>query len=134
MCDTVVATAEATADGVTLFGKNSDREPNEAQSVCFIIEMVFGLIVPFVLLLSARVRNTPRLLFFAALLIVLGVAFNRINVFLVAYQPPYATKTYFPTLWEIAVTVGLVSLLMLIYRVIVTYLPVISHPDKARMA
>jgi secernin len=31
MCDTVVATAEVTADGVTLFGKNSDREPNEAQ-------------------------------------------------------------------------------------------------------
>jgi secernin len=30
MCDTVVATAEVTADGVTLFGKNSDREPNEA--------------------------------------------------------------------------------------------------------
>lgn len=105
-----------------------------AQSVCFIIEMVFGLIVPFVMLLSARVRNTPRLLFIAALLIVLGVVFNRINVFLVAYQPPYATKTYFPTIWEIAVTVGLVSLLMLIYRVIVTYLPVISHPDKARKA
>jgi len=36
MCDTVVATSESTADGVTLFGKNSDRDPNEAQSVCFI--------------------------------------------------------------------------------------------------
>jgi secernin len=36
MCDTVVATSEATADGVTLFGKNSDRDPNEAQGVCFI--------------------------------------------------------------------------------------------------
>ena len=33
MCDTVVATREATADGVTLFGKNSDREPNEAQHI-----------------------------------------------------------------------------------------------------
>ena len=33
MCDTVVATPETTADGVTLFGKNSDREPNEAQHV-----------------------------------------------------------------------------------------------------
>ncbi len=33
MCDTVVATPEVTADGVTLFGKNSDREPNEAQHV-----------------------------------------------------------------------------------------------------
>lgn len=30
MCDTVVATAEATADGIAVFGKNSDREPNEA--------------------------------------------------------------------------------------------------------
>lgn len=30
MCDTLVAVGKATADGVTLFVKNSDREPNEA--------------------------------------------------------------------------------------------------------
>jgi len=30
MCDTVVALGSVTVDGVTLFGKNSDREPNEA--------------------------------------------------------------------------------------------------------
>jgi len=30
MCDTVVATGEATLDGVTVFEKNSNREPNEA--------------------------------------------------------------------------------------------------------
>jgi dipeptidase len=30
MCDTVVALGNVTADGVTVFGKNSDREPNEA--------------------------------------------------------------------------------------------------------
>ena len=33
MCDTIVATGEATHDGITLFGKNSDREPNEAQFI-----------------------------------------------------------------------------------------------------
>lgn len=33
MCDTVVVTGEATADGATLFGKNTDREPNEAHEV-----------------------------------------------------------------------------------------------------
>jgi dipeptidase len=33
MCDTLVATADATKDGVTIFGKNSDREPNEAHQV-----------------------------------------------------------------------------------------------------
>ena len=30
MCDTIVATAGATSDGAVIFGKNSDREPNEA--------------------------------------------------------------------------------------------------------
>ena len=34
MCDTIAATGTATADGITLFGKNSDREPNEAQNLC----------------------------------------------------------------------------------------------------
>lgn len=33
MCDTIVALGKVTADGVTLFGKNSDREPNEAHHV-----------------------------------------------------------------------------------------------------
>ena len=36
MCDTVVATANVTASGVTLFGKNSDRDPNEAQHLLFV--------------------------------------------------------------------------------------------------
>ncbi len=31
MCDTVVATGDVTADGLTLFGKNSDRDLNESQ-------------------------------------------------------------------------------------------------------
>ncbi len=30
MCDTIVAPAHVTADGATILGKNSDREPNEA--------------------------------------------------------------------------------------------------------
>jgi secernin len=33
MCDTFVALSNATRDGSVLFGKNSDREPNEAQCV-----------------------------------------------------------------------------------------------------
>jgi len=33
MCDTIIATGETTKDGVTIFGKNSDREPNEAHHV-----------------------------------------------------------------------------------------------------
>ena len=36
MCDTLVVTADATADGVTLFAKNSDREPNEAHHLLLV--------------------------------------------------------------------------------------------------
>jgi len=36
MCDTIVATAAATKGGVTLFGKNSDREPDEVQNLVII--------------------------------------------------------------------------------------------------
>ena len=104
------------------------------QSTFFVIEMVFGLFLPLAMLMSKRVRNSPRWLFVAALLIVAGVALNRSNVFLVAYKPLYPVKSYFPAIGEIAVTVGLVSLLMLIYRAIVINFPVITHPGLVKQA
>ncbi len=33
MCDTLVALSEHTADGSVIFGKSSDRDPNEAQAL-----------------------------------------------------------------------------------------------------
>ncbi len=36
MCDTLVATPSATADGVMLLAKNSDRDPNEAQALTYV--------------------------------------------------------------------------------------------------
>lgn len=36
MCDTLVATADVTVEKVTLFAKNSDREPNEAQQIVLV--------------------------------------------------------------------------------------------------
>ncbi|MCO6435571.1 MAG: Ni/Fe-hydrogenase cytochrome b subunit [Phycisphaerae bacterium] len=127
--------------GIYLAVKLSDLAIREAfgflgegsvQSTMFIVEMLFGVVLPFVMLLSDRVRRNPKLLLTAALLVVLGVAMNRVNVFLTAYSPPYAVKAYFPSVGEIAVTVGLISLLMLCYRALVTYFPVISQPAKAK--
>ncbi len=36
MCDTIVALADSTENGVTIFAKNSDREANEAHHVEFV--------------------------------------------------------------------------------------------------
>jgi len=97
------------------------------QSISFLAEMVLGVTIPFLMLLSSRVRRSPRLLFTAATLVILGVVWNRINVFLVAYQPPYAAAAYFPSVYEVLVTIGLVAMLVLVYRLAVIYLPILSH-------
>jgi Ni/Fe-hydrogenase subunit HybB-like protein len=104
------------------------------QSLAFFAEMGLGVIAPFVMLLFATVRGSRRWLFVAALLVVLGVAMNRVNVFLVAYRPPYAARSYFPSIGEFVVTLGLISALILVYRLIVTHFPVIGHPAQARAA
>ena len=98
-----------------------------AMSICWAIEMVLGVLVPVLMLLSRRVRNSPRLLFVAATLLVAGLIFNRVNVFIVGFHPPYG-KTYIPSIGEFGITLGLIAGLMLAYRAIVTWFPVISQP------
>jgi Ni/Fe-hydrogenase subunit HybB-like protein len=62
--------------------------------------------------------------------VVLGVLLNRINNFIVAYNPPYSSNSYFPSIGEISVTLGFVAILVLAYRFIVLNFPVISLPGK----
>lgn len=40
MCDTLVALPSTTANGSMLFGKNSDREPGEAQAICHVPQKI----------------------------------------------------------------------------------------------
>jgi Ni/Fe-hydrogenase subunit HybB-like protein len=99
------------------------------QSAMFFVEFGLGVVLPFCLLLSERVRRSPSGLFISATLyVVLGVLLNRINVFIVAYTPPYATKPYVPSVGEVAVTVAMISGLVLCYRLIVSILPVLPAP------
>ena len=103
-------------------------------STVYLLEVGIGVIVPLVMLFSDRVRRSPRLLLTAATLTVLGVAGNRIDVFLVAYTPPFATHRYVPSIGEVAVTVGLIAGLVLLYRVLVTVLPILPTGEDAEPA
>lgn len=105
--------------------------PLDTQSVCWLAEVGLGVALPMVMLGLPRVRRSPRWLFVAALLIVAGVLFNRVNVFLIGYSPPFAEGTYFPSLGEFAVTIGLIAALVLCYRLIVTWFPVLDKPHEA---
>lgn len=96
------------------------------QTNAFIVEVLFGVMVPWIMLLSRRVRQSPRGVFTAAALIVGGVVLNRINVFIVGFRPPLSQDYYFPAPGEILVTLGLIAALMFIYRCAVTWLPVLQ--------
>jgi Ni/Fe-hydrogenase subunit HybB-like protein len=101
-----------------------------AQTNAFLVEVVLGVLVPWLMLLSPAVRRSRQALFIACTMIVGGVLVNRINVFVVGYRPPISEANYFPAIGEIMVTVGLIAALMFIYRALVTYLPVLNKPEQ----
>ena len=92
----------------------------------FLVEMTVGVVLPWILLLSRAVRNSRRGLFIVSSMIVGGVLLNRINVFIVSFSPPFEKVPYYPTLAEIFVTAGCIAAIMFLYRLFVTYLPVLS--------
>lgn len=103
------------------------------QSSSFIVEVLAGILIPWLMLLSSRVRASRRWLFTASALIIGGVALNRVNVFLVAFQPPFVEHSYFPAIGEIAITAGLIAAILFLYRFLVKILPVLSaRPEEVK--
>jgi Ni/Fe-hydrogenase subunit HybB-like protein len=103
------------------------------QSRAFVVEVLAGVIVPWLMLLLPAVRASRRWLFSACALIVGGVALNRVNVFLVSFQPPFVEHPYFPAIGEFAITTGLIAAIIFLYRLLVKYLPVLSaRPEEVQ--
>ena len=100
------------------------------QTNAFIVEFLFGVCLPFVLLLFRRVRESAGWLFFTSTIFILGILLNRINVFVVSYTSPYLLHRYFPALGEIFITAGMIAGLMFFYRVFVFIFPVLGAVPK----
>lgn len=100
-------------------------------TIMFIIELFVGVIIPLRIFLNPKILKSPGWIFFASILVIFGVFLNRFNTFVIAYTPPNATTTYFPSIGEISVTVGFVALEVLLYRLFVIHFPIIGQPDKS---
>jgi len=100
----------------------------------FTIEVCFGVLIPILIFSSRRLREKTRWQFTGAALVVLGVAFNRLNVFLFAYSPLERGAMYHPSATEIAVTLGAIALTVMIYRFIALNLPVIEQLEHDHTA
>jgi Ni/Fe-hydrogenase subunit HybB-like protein len=91
----------------------------------FLLE--FGLVaVGSLLLFSKKMRRSPRWLFTSASMIVLGGALYRFNVYLIGFNPGKGWR-YFPSFAEVMITVGIVALEILAYKVFVALFPVLPN-------
>lgn len=93
----------------------------------WISEIAFGVLAPMAIISQRRLRMRLAWLWTGAALVVLGVAFNRLNVFLFGYSPLDPAAKYFPSMAELAVTAGFIAMTVLIYRFVAMNLPVIEH-------
>lgn len=97
-------------------------------SALFLIEVVGLGVLPMLLLFSPGVRKSVDAILWSQVLVIAGVVMNRFNVAFLT-QSSGAAGSYFPAFTEFALSVGLVSFALFLYRAAVIYLPIMSHEE-----
>jgi Ni/Fe-hydrogenase subunit HybB-like protein len=103
-------------------------------SIMFAIELLFGVIIPLRMFMWDKVLRSQSMLFLASCLVIFGVFLNRVNNYIVAYNPPYVLEKYFPSFAEISITLGFIAAEVLAFRLFVMIFPIISQPVKGYVA
>ena len=93
---------------------------------CFFLLQVLLVGVGSLLLFRTKNRLSARRLFVSAVLIVLGGALYRFNVYLIGFNPGAGWR-YFPSLAELMITVSIVAFEILGYQVLVKLVPVLPR-------
>ncbi len=102
----------------------------------YLLELVGFTAVPAVLYAWGCVRSRLPVVRLAAVLAMVGVLLNRLNVSIIAFKW-YAPVRYVPTWMEIVVTLGVLSAELWVYRWVVNRMPVLdfdmAHEDRPAM-
>jgi len=96
----------------------------DLQGNMFLLDMAL-FIIPLAILSSEKFRADPQVLFVAAVSMLLAGMMYRFNAFLIGYNPP-AGYTYFPSVTEILVSVGMVCIHVMAFLFFVKKFPVLS--------
>lgn len=109
-------------------------------SVLFWGEIIVGALIPIALFSQRSVRESPKGLLIGSIFVVVGLMFNRFNASWfgikhadpLSYVPAFMGQvTYFPTLPEISVSIGIVSAGVLAFTLAAKYLPLFEHGEHA---
>ena len=98
-------------------------------AISFWLENI-AFVAPFFLIGSAQARRNPANLFLAGIAIMIGGILLRLNGFLIGYGHFTGSGwTYFPSLAEVMVTVGIFAIEVLGYIIITRRFPVLPRED-----
>ena len=97
-----------------------------AESGMFWLENLLAIILPLALILFFDASEKPRLLIPVAFMMAGGFILNRINVAITAMDATVRAG-YFPTVWEVIVSVGVVTTGCVIFGLAVKYLPIYEN-------
>jgi Ni/Fe-hydrogenase subunit HybB-like protein len=92
-------------------------------AVSFWVEIVFGLLLPFVLLLMPEVRESRSGLAWACALIIAGVLLHRLNVAVIGLRVRH-WESYFPSIGEVAITLGITAVAIFAFGWLARILPI----------
>ena len=81
----------------------------------------------------SRARESERLLFLAAVALLLFGALYRFSAYLIAYTP-VGNYSYFPSVPELVVTIGIIAIEILLYLTFIKVFPVLGVPHAVRPA
>jgi formate dehydrogenase iron-sulfur subunit len=109
--------------------------------LAFAAEILLGGVLPLVLLARRSFRQRADVLFVAALLAVLGVTYNRMNVVLFAMtfrgrMPWRAPEGYAPSIVEWGISIGLIAATIFLFGLAARLMPVLSRaePSEAHLS
>jgi Ni/Fe-hydrogenase subunit HybB-like protein len=105
---------------------------NTLESWAFLFEMILGVLLPGVLLLSPEVRYDRLKLFGCTVMVILGVVMNRLNVCLLGMLA--ASSGYMPRWIEILVSAGVIAGGLLVLSVMNRSLPIVEPAEEGSEA
>ena len=94
----------------------------------FLLEMALGVVIPILLLANKSIRTNTRGIFAVNILVILGVLVNRLNVCIFSQQEFTTARgaSYFPSLMEFLISVGIVALGVFLFKMAAKHLPLFA--------
>jgi len=98
-------------------------------SLIYYLEVLVGIFIPFGLLIQKRFRENRRWLYTSAIMVIAGFLLNRLNVSISSISPESGVS-YFPSIYEISVTLMLIVVGMWAFKLIAKNFPVFNYEKQ----